>query len=233
VSSFSDLYRRALRHRGGPDPLMSDPVIQGWSAPAAGQDRPPRVDALVGIGLGQAGGPAGLTVIPRTGPKPASYDCVHLKRWPGDTAYTDMAEYLARKAGNAPLFNCRTALDAGLGPAIVDTFRRNRGTARLFPVLATNDGKDVVVQPDGTLHVPGAFLASAVLAVLQQGRLKVAGGLLERQQLHAGLKAFGNRASLLTKLNAIVWATGEDDPLVQAVALALWLGEFYTQTKLF
>jgi hypothetical protein len=43
------------------------------------------------VGLGQAGGPAGIAVLLRTGTKPPSYAAVHLKRWSADTDYTAVA----------------------------------------------------------------------------------------------------------------------------------------------
>jgi hypothetical protein len=220
---FSDLSRPAYGQAGS-DPLMHDPVIEPWRKPAAAQGTAPREDHIIGVGLGQPGGGAALAVLLRTAPKPATYAVVHLKRFSPDAAYHDVAAYVAEKSGRAPLLGCRCVLDGGLGPNITDVFRRERGTASLFPVLPTTE-KDVIDHPDGTCHAPGAFLASAVLAVMQQGRLKVAGSLRERQQLHAGLKLFGGRAGLLTRINAIVWNTSEDDPLVHAVALALWHGE--------
>jgi hypothetical protein len=148
----------------------------------------------------------------------------HLKSWPAGTTYAEVASYLAEKTAGEPLRGARVALDAGLGPSVVTLFRKARPQARLFPILAAADGA-AVGYAGSTALVPGAFLASAVLAVLQTGRLKVAGSLPDLQKLTAGLRLFGSRAGLLTRLNAQVWDPTEDDPLVQATALALWDGE--------
>jgi hypothetical protein len=209
--------------RNGPDPLADDPVVRSWALPAQAGGAP-KADFIVGVGLGQAGGPAGLAVLERARTKPPTYALTHLKTWPAGTSYLEVATYIAARTAADPLRGARVVLDGGLGPAVVAMFRRGCGAARLLPILATADGSAVGCA-GSTALVPGAFLASAVLAVLQGGRLKAAGSLPELQKLTAGLRLFGERAGLLTRLNAQVWNPAEDDPLVQATTLALYDGE--------
>jgi hypothetical protein len=191
---------------------------------------PPPPAPLLGVGLGRAGGPAALAIVRRQAAAAgatARYTVRHLERWPAGSAYSAMAEQTGAAVESLARPGCRLLVDAGQGGAVLDAFRRAKGLAWLVPVLVTAAPGPGLTPDDRSdwARVAASELASAVLVLLQQGRLEV-DDLPGRDALLAALRAFGARAGEIGRLAGAPFGAGVDEEMIAAVALPCWYGEW-------
>lgn len=148
-----------------------------------------------------------------------------LKRWPLQTAYTQIADDVARFLEKPPLAGCDLVIDeTGVGRPVVEMIRKARPKCRrLLPVMITG-GTRIRRTDDGDWHVAKVALVSTVQSLLQSRRLQLAGGLAETKTLVRELENYRVKvtASLHETFNA---REGQHDDLVLALALACWWGE--------
>jgi hypothetical protein len=209
---FSHLARLAGRY-SKPDPLMHDPYLN----PKAPE---PGVRYFVSVGFGAARQSAALAVIERTTDRPARYCATALKRFAEDTSYEAIAQETAELLKKPPLTAARLIVDAGKGRPVLQRFRTYHS---LTPIEMSGD-EGISWTADRLLRVSGGEVASAVLVCVQDRRFEV----LEQpgaRDLVNGLRKFSSNAGWMDRLAN--WLRGGDaaDPLVRAVALALWYGE--------
>jgi hypothetical protein len=150
----------------------------------------------------------------------------HLERWVPGTTYPRIAEQVGSHLHAGPLGRHASILvldGTAVGPAIVELFR----AGGIAPVVVTITGGDIV-QVDGALHrVPWRDLVSAVQAVLQTERLKIAVALPEAKTLTEELLTFQMRQTPATAVD-VPWREGPQDDLVLATALAVWWREWWS-----
>jgi hypothetical protein len=151
----------------------------------------------------------------------------HLERWAPGTTYPRIAEQVGAHLHTGPLGRHASILvldGTAVGPAIVDLFRG----VGIAPAVVTITGGDIV-QVDGALHrVPRRDLVSAVQAVLQTERLKIAAALPEARTLTEELLTFQMRQTPATAAE-VPWREGPRDDLVLATALAVWWREWWSE----
>jgi hypothetical protein len=205
---------------------------------AQAQPQPTPSEYLVGLDLGQAQDYTALAAVERTlrdrptptkrPPQEAHYAVRYLKRWHLGTRYTDIALDVAALLLREPLPGCRLVVDAtGVGRAVVDVLRealkKHQVRASLEPVVITA-GHRAHLAPGGTWNVPKKDLVSALQALLQAQRFKVA-DLPERELLVKELMAFKVKVTASATETFESWRERDHDDLVLAVALACWSGE--------
>lgn len=206
----------------------------------AGTEAAPQSAWFVGLDLGQTHDPTAIAVIQRrTVPKALPhYYILHLQRFELDTPYTDLigrvVELLNRPAkagGNVvPLRGCVLGLDAtGVGRPVVDMFKAARPPCQLTPVTITGGRK--ATRDDGEWHVPKADLVAAIKLVMQGQRIHQDAKLPFGAMLKKELADFESRITPSANEQYGVWREGQNDDLVLATAIAVWLAERATQAR--
>jgi hypothetical protein len=183
---------------------------------------------ISGLDLGQVGDFSALCITERvagqTAREPARYRLQKIRRFDLGTPYTAVCERVAQVFSVPPLAGTVLAVDgSGVGRALVDMLRRQHTKARLEPIVITG-GHNSSRGADGYFHVPKKDLVAVLHVVLGSGRLEVASDLPERQLLLKELRDF--KVYVTKSANEIYEAReGQNDDLVLAVAMAIWIGE--------
>jgi len=192
---------------------------------------------IAGLDVGQAADYTVLMVVER---KPAirrtekrrwSYDLRYIHRWPLGTAYTQIAADLAELYHRPPLTWSYLAVDfTGVGRPVVETIVAARVPATIRPVLITS-GHEVTTKPYGfagimtAYHVPKKELVTTLQVVFQARLIRIPRSLPLSDRLVRELSDFRVKISRSANEKFGVWADGQHDDLVLALALAVWFGE--------
>ena len=151
----------------------------------------------------------------------------YLERFELGTRYTRVIERVQELIGTPPLEGKKiTALvDAtGVGRAVVDSFFQ----AGLRPTPVTIHGGASVGQDHNGFRVPKRDLVSAVQVLLQNQRLKIAGGLPLAETLKKELLNFKVKIDSATAHDSYShWREGDHDDLVLATAMACWCRQWW------
>jgi hypothetical protein len=148
-----------------------------------------------------------------------------LTRWPLGTAYPEIVTAVKGTAEKLP--RPVLVVDAtGVGEAIVDLFRQAVLPVEELVSVTVTAGQGAHKAAWDRWSCPRKDLAGAVQSVLQGRRLKIAKGLREAATLTRELAAFRMKPSSSTEETLDAWRERDQDDLVLAVALAIWMGEF-------
>src|SRR5262249_301203 len=130
---------------------------------------------VIGLDLGQAIDFSALAVLerqPQAEGEKSNFAVRHLQRFQLGTAYTALAQAVAKVVGTPPLRGSPLGGEhTGVGPGVVDLLKQS--LSRIVPVTITA-GQAVSVTPDGAFHVPKKELVTALQLLLQSRRLLVA-----------------------------------------------------------
>lgn len=152
---------------------------------------------------------------------PVSYAVRHIDRFPVGTAYRGIVDQLLFLKGT--LSKPTIAIDAtAVGRAPLKLFE----AAGFDPSVVTMSAGDVEFH-DGRHHrVPKRELISQAQVILQDRRLKIPSSLPHGALLAKELQCFRYRVELRSGADTVeAWREGQNDDLVFALALALWIGE--------
>jgi hypothetical protein len=202
--------------------------------PAAPAAPPPNTNDILALGFSWPRGPAALAVVrwslPPGEPQPR-YTLLHLQHWAEEgTPYSAMARDTAAVVAALNRPGCPLLLDAGLGGAVVDVFRKAVTGARLVATLVTADtGAAPGHDNENWLYVPGAEMASTLLVISQEQRIDLP-PLPTRDRALRALRGFGDKARELNRLSGWAWGSELDAELIFAASVPLWFGERRGQT---
>ena len=183
-----------------------------------------------GLDLGQSQDFSALAVVERTSrPNPTrsgedlySFAVRHLHRWPLGTPYPQVVADVKALFGKPPLEGSVLAIDrTGVGRAVSDLFRVAGISASVWPLTITAGERSrggSVAKKD---------LVGAVQAPLQDRRLKLAEDLPLTPVLAEELAAFRVKVTLAGNETFEAWRERDHDDLVLAVAMAVYVGEFW------
>jgi hypothetical protein len=179
----------------------------------------------VGLDLAQPHDSTALAVLAReVVARQTCYAVWRLERWPPGTPYPHMAKEITALLGSRELRGCRLVVDqTAVGRSVASMFRP-AGAGSVLSVLISA-GHSVTRGEDGCTHVPKKELVSAVQALLQTRRLKIAAGLPLAEALSREMASFRAAVKLSGSEEEMSWRQREHDDLVLAVALAAWEGE--------
>jgi hypothetical protein len=148
-----------------------------------------------------------------------------LNRWPLGTPYPEVVAAVKQIAERLP--RPVLVVDAtGVGEAIVDLFRQATLPVEELVSVTITAGQAAHKAAWDRWSCPRKDLAGAVQSVLQGRRLRIAKGLREAATLTRELAAFRMKQSSSTEEALDAWRLRDQDDLVLAVALTVWLGEF-------
>jgi hypothetical protein len=154
-----------------------------------------------------------------------------LNRWPLGTAYPEIVTAVKWTAEKLP--RPVLVVDAtGVGEAIVDLFRQATLPVEGLVSVNVTAGQEAHKAAWDRWSCPRKDLAGAVQSVLQGRRLRIAKGLREAAALTRELAAFRMKPSSSAEETLDAWRQRDQDDLVLAVALAVWLGEFGPPTEM-
>ncbi len=180
----------------------------------------------------------------------AVYDLVYLKRpklgTPYDTIASRVADLVCElepQGAFGELGHCTLSVDGtGVGRGVVDMLRtelRRRGASssavpkvdfRAVSVTGSNTSLKRPEQAHGYWSVPKKDLVFPAVAAFQQHRLRVAGGVKDKDALVNELKNYRRKTNIATGNQAFEpWRESDHDDLLFAVCLALW--GWQTQAK--
>jgi hypothetical protein len=202
--------------------------------PAAPAAPPANTNDILALGFSWPRGPAALAVVRWSlppGETRAHYTLLHLQHWDEEgTPYSAMARDTAAVVAALNRPGATLLIDAGLGGAVVDVFRKAVTGARLVATLVTADtGAAPGHDSENWLYVPGAEMASTLLVISQEQRLDLP-PLPTRDRALRALRGFGDKARELTRLSGWSWGKEPDAELVFAVSVPVWHGERRGQT---
>jgi hypothetical protein len=183
-------------------------------------DRLAIAQKVVGLDLAQPQESTALAVLARyVVSRETEYTVRHLRRWPPGTLYPHMAREVSALLGSRELCACRLVVDqTAVGRAVASLFR-SAGAGSVLPVLISA-GHAVTRGEDGCTHVPKKELVSAVQALLQTRRLKVAAGLPLAEALSCEMASFRAAVKLSGGEEDMSWREREIDPPGRALLLA-------------
>jgi hypothetical protein len=182
---------------------------------------------ISGLDLGQVNDFSALVILERiteVGASTPRYRLQKIKRFDLGTPYTEVCERVAKAYDSPPLAGSILAVDGtGVGRGVVDLLRKQNSKARLEPILITG-GHGSSKGDDGYRRVPKKDLVGTMHVVLGSGRLEISrdlpeAGLLKRELL--GFKVHVSKSANEIYENR----EGENDDLVLAVAMAVYVGE--------
>ena len=178
---------------------------------------------VVGLDLGQASDFSAVGIL-ESFPAKRVWAVRNLFRFPLGTPYTVIVEEIRRLMNAWPLRgNAHLVVDGtGVGRPVLDLLRR-AGLGRRLVSVTIHGGDKVTV--GGGYGVPKRELVSTLQLLLQQGRFKIAAGLLEEKAFFTELASFGIRISDSGHDTYGAGRASEHDDLVNAVALACWYGQ--------
>jgi hypothetical protein len=207
----------------------------------------PRHVYSLGLDLGQVADYSALAVARHGAGRRAPYDVGFLERWQGKpypwvVERTGQVVEALRQASvrelppGTPPPCFFFAIDAtGVGRAVVDLFAQARTSDRLrfagveLAAITITGGTAVTEDGEG-FRVPKRDLASAVQALLQEERVKVAPALPLARTLLDELVGFRVKIDRATGHDSYGagedWRSAPHDDLVLALAMALWWGEW-------
>lgn len=203
---------------------------------------------FVGLDLGQAADFSAMAVVERVGeraktvstngswpPIEQHHYVRFLHRWPLKTSYVRIVEDLGvwwerRTKKGGTLAGATLAVDAtGVGKAVFDMVREARLQAILKGVVITG-GHNVSIDQAGIYHIPKKDLVGVMQSVIQpeppllhppkESEVPIA--KIFREELYnfrTKQTAAGNHQF------EVEWREGQNDDLVLAAALAVWMGE--------
>jgi len=153
------------------------------------------------------------------------YDVRHLERPPLGTPYTDVAQRVKEVTMSERLRGrCKLVVDAtGVGAPVVDLLRASQLGCGIVPVTITSGDKES--QNGSQWRVPKRDLVVGLQVLLEQGRLRIAGGLPEGALLMDELRQMRIKMMPSGHERFEAWREGAHDDLVLAVALACWWGK--------
>lgn len=196
-----------------------------------------RPDLLIGLDLGQAQDYTGLVVVDRMqhDQAPWSYAVRAIERFPLGTPYPAQVgrvhSIVKALADQGPTPTITLIADyTGCGRPVADMLR-DAGLDDLgcrLTLLTITGGDAVTKGAHNEFRVPKRDLASAVLVLLQSGRLKIAGALPLASVLTKELQGFRVKISLSGHDSYGAgedWRSAPHDDLVLALAMACWYGE--------
>lgn len=187
---------------------------------------------ILGLDLGQTSDPSALAVVEtRRGPDPAGrldhvqhYAVRHLERYQLGTPYPRIVDSVSLLSARPPLPGCTLVADqTGVGRPVVDMFRARRLPCLVRAVTITSGHQ--ITEEGFDFRVPKKELVGVMQSLLQSGRLKVARSLPLAGVLEKELGNFKVKVTQAANEVFGAWREGENDDLVLAVALAVWLGE--------
>jgi hypothetical protein len=148
-----------------------------------------------------------------------------LNRWSLGTPYPEIVAAVKRFAEGLP--RPVLVVDAtGVGEAIVDLFRQTALPVDELVSVTITAGQAMHKSAWDRWSCPRKDLAGAVQSVLQGRRLRIAKGLRETATLTRELAAFRMKPQSSAEETLDAWREQDQDDLVLAVALAVWMGEF-------
>jgi hypothetical protein len=158
-------------------------------------------------------------------PEDGRYEVAHLKRYRPGTGFPQIVAETKELLAELPPGEKQTQLlvDAtSAGPSVVALFR----DAGMKPIAVTITAGFEWVEGDRYEHrVPKRDLVSALQALLQTGRLKVARELPAAALLQSEMLNFRASINLKADDDILAWRERETDDLGLAVALGCWYGE--------
>ncbi len=167
---------------------------------------------VIGTDLGQAQDPTALAVAEVRTPE---IHVRHLERLPLGTPYPKVVERIGNLVDKLP--GAALVVDAtGVGRAVLDQMRE----AGLAPVPVTITGGRHTSYDGLMWRVSKQALLRPLVAITEEGRLKVAKGLREAEVLLGELQAF--QRQITERGNNAFEGVGAHDDLVIVVALACW-----------
>ena len=169
---------------------------------------------IAGVDLGQAQDPTALAVIEADAPR---LDLRHLERLPLGTPYPSVIEHVSELMQALPPRSTLVVDAGGPGRPVVDAMR----AADLQPVAVSITSGKRSRRANGMVYVPKRELVRGLVTAFENGRFKIAKGLLLADAFMDELRAFQVR---LTAKGHDTYAarSGEHDDLVIAAALAAW-----------
>lgn len=218
--NLESMAKQALEEmqRNGVDPLVRA---------AAPQPPPPSGERwIVGLDLGQSMDFTAMVTLKRTTVRTEKetyrqYALPHIKRWPLGTTYDAIVADLQVMLPKLPDRPALVVDGTGCGRPVVDMIRRAHLPLRsLSPVIISGGANEGKVGSYRT--VPKRDLVGATMAVMHRGRLHIAKGLPETENLVKELRAF--TAKITTAGNEKYendWRVAPHDDVILALALAL------------
>ena len=193
---------------------------------------------IVGLYLGQRRDYTALAVVERVEEAAGAFDWAryetpldrlynlrHLERPPLGTPYTEVARRVKDLTTSARLHGrCKLVVDAtGVGAPVVDLLRVSRPGCPIIPVTITSGERES--QSGSQWRVPKRDLVVGLQVLLEQGRLRIAGGLPEGALLLDELRQMRVKMTPSGHERFEAWRESSHDDLVLAVALACWWGK--------
>lgn len=208
-------------------------------------------DYIASIDLGQASDHCALAIyrrdwpfLPyvdrpwqRSPPRCRRYACLGLRRWPLQTSYEDIGDYLCECVEKRPnLRGMELVVDAGGNRPFIDSLRRKLiilktriGTQerllRLCPVQITGGGGFRQDPTSGYWNVAKVLIVNTYQALQQQKRVMHQSSDPLTRVLVEELRAFRYKLSKDTGNQQMEGAQGVHDDLVMAACLGVWWGE--------
>jgi hypothetical protein len=155
--------------------------------------------------------------------------CVSLKRWQLRTPYQQIVQEVVKKINNLDPFTTpkqkTLAVDGtGVGVAVVDLFRAEKINSEFCAISIT--GGSTVGKTGDVFFVPKMDLVGCVQLALQNRILKTSPALVEAATLMSELQNF--KATISANGHASFgagadWRVGNNDDLVLALAMAVWV----------
>ena len=146
----------------------------------------------------------------------------YVERVPLGTSFTKVVERIkavTEMLGETP--PVAVVMDAtGVGDAVVEMVERAGIGCKLAPVTITS-GDEVTVS-DGWWKVPKRELVANLQVMLEEKRLRIAGGMAEAATLVRELQEMRVRTTASGREQYAARGVGEHDDMVMAVALAAW-----------
>ena len=152
-----------------------------------------------------------------------SYHLRHLERPPRGTEYTVVVNRLAELYHSPPLADTTKSVVidyTGLGRPLYDLMKASGFYHSLNAISIT--GGDNVTQDRGVYHTPKRDLVSNLQVMLQNGSLKIAQGIKEKDALIEELSSFQTKITA-SGHDTYGGRSGVHDDIVLSVAMAAWL----------
>jgi hypothetical protein len=171
------------------------------------------------------------------------YDLVYLKRPKLGTPYDVIAKRVADlicelepqgafgELGQVTLSVDGTGVGRGVADMLRTEFQRRGATSRAVPkvdfravsVTGSNTSLKRPTRTDGYWSVPKRDLIFPAVAAFQQGKIRIAKGITDREALVNELRNYRRKVNISTgNLAFEPWRESEHDDLLFAVCLALW-----------
>ena len=190
--------------------------------------------SVLGVDIGRRRDPSAIAVVEerrvKTGWDAANWAEVfgiktvvrYVERMPLGTSYTKVVERIKTvKEMLVETPPIAVVMDAtGVGDAVVEMAHRAEIGCRLAPVTITSG--DEVTESDGWWKVPKRELVANLQVMLEERKLRIAGGMAEVSTLVREMQEMRVRVGPSGREQYAARGKGEHDDLVMAVALAAW-----------